>query len=114
MAKQADAESKYAAFFKQAGRTPTTDSMVESTKLQSSTSLDTENQIAVSTESNTSVNLDSQRQAVIKTVTFKAPEDVRLHWVIEARRDKTTLSEVCRQALIERYGLPDGWKVEDL
>ena len=73
-----------------------------------------ENSISIDTDVNKYGNAEVQKQIELKTVTFKAPEEVRTHWVVEARKMRTTVSELCRDALVERLGLPEGWKKEDL
>lgn len=69
---------------------------------------------AISTDSDKTISTGVRKWADLKTVTFKAPEEVRTHWVVEARKMRTTVSELCREALIERLGLPDGWNRDDL
>ena len=75
---------------------------------------DIDNSTPISTDKSKYGSTEARKQMELKTVTFKAPEEVRTHWVVEARKMRTTVSELCRDALVERLGLPEGWEEGDL
>ncbi|MCI0388431.1 MAG: hypothetical protein MOB07_06655 [Acidobacteria bacterium] len=47
------------------------------------------------------------------TVGAKVPEDVKLYWTIEAKRQGLTITYLINKALIDEFGVPDGAIRED-
>lgn len=47
------------------------------------------------------------------TVGAKVPPAVAQHWIIEAKRQRTSLTYVITKALLEAFGAPDGAIIEE-
>ena len=92
MAKQSKMEGKFSEFLSASRSAEKSDDIESSTPISTDTSKDRSAEV--------------RKQVDLKTVTFKAPEEVRTHWVVEARKMRTTVSELCRDALVERLGTP--------
>ena len=45
---------------------------------------------------------------------FKVPYVVREHWKIECRKKKVKLSPILKSFLVQQFGLPPGFSLEDL
>lgn len=66
--------------------------------------------VSESTESSKTVDTDSSKaveKAKIVTLTVKIEEPIRDHWMLEARKRKTNVSQLIKEYLTQELGLPE-------
>lgn len=68
----------------------------------------TDKQEAVKPESSKAVNTESQDEADKEvSLTIKVPLSHRVHWLIEAKKRRTSLTKLISKYLTDELGLPD-------
>ena len=75
---------------------------------------------SVRQDSKTATRRDVKRETIkwadvsdLITIGAKVPADVAQHWIVEAKRQRTSLTYIIAKALLDALGAPDGAVLED-